>query len=243
TPVWSELVPGVMLPQPVMLPMRLWPPGPSVMIVPREGDWQSVAVPLWILLAAMMVLVRVVGLEAYRPPPPLEAVLAVMVVLVMVAPEPGVRASAAMPPPWVSATLLAMVLLVMCSVEAPVAPVPVLVWMAPPSLLSLLAMVEFWMVSAAEVSELSGVVLRIAALGMPVLPVTVSAASSRVPWLVTVGDPLQLVRQLRVTPETIALAPGVTLSGPCPASIVIVRAVAPLAALIVTLADTIPIPG
>src|SRR5436305_185638 len=38
-----------MAPQPVALPMRLWPPGPSVMRVPPEEDWQSVAVPAWMV--------------------------------------------------------------------------------------------------------------------------------------------------------------------------------------------------
>ena len=90
-----------------------------------------------------------------------------------------------------------------------------MVWIAPPSLLALPAMVEFWMVSWAEVSELSGVVSRIAALGRPLLPVIVSADSSSWPWLVTVGAiPRRLVMQFSVTPVRIALAPGLTFSWP-----------------------------
>ena len=141
------------------------------------------------------------------------------------------------------ATLSAIVLLVMFSVEAPEAPLPVLVWIAPPSLLALPEIVEFWTVSSAEVTELSGVVVRIAALGRLMLPVTVSADSSNSPWLVTVGDPPQLVTQFNVTPVRIASAPGLTFTWPWPASIVTVRALAPAAALIVTLAATVPTPG
>ena len=80
--------------------------------------------------------------------------------------------------------------------------------MAPPSLLSSPETVLSLTVSPADCAELSGVVMRIAELGIEVLPVTVSADRRRCPSSVTVGFPEHPWAQTSETPMRTGLAPG-----------------------------------
>lgn len=75
---------------------------------------------------------------------------------------------------------------------------------------------------------------------MPVLPLTVSPDRTRLPSSVTVGAPAQFVWHLRVTPDTVTSAPGLTVSSPRPASTLVGRALGPS---IVTPAVTVSTPG
>src|SRR5947209_13298741 len=113
----------------------------------------------------MIVLEAVTGLPASIPPPA-AALLAVIVVLLSVVPEPVVFAATATPPPSVSERLFAIVLLVMFKVSGPVAPVPGVDSSPPPRWLALPLIVLFRTVSEAGELEPSGVVLRIAEVGM-----------------------------------------------------------------------------
>jgi hypothetical protein len=104
-------------------------------------------------------------------------------------------------------------------------------------------MVESLTVKEAGVEEFAGVVFKIVESKLW-FPVSASAESVKLPWLVTVGNPKQLfVMQLRLTPETVTTAPGAIDSSPRPASIVTLRAFAPGCASITRLSLTVPIPG
>src|SRR5215212_5110013 len=219
TPTWSPLVPLTRVSQPLPSPIRLWPPGPSVMrTTPPVGDWQSGEAVLAVLPATMVLLSSTVAPASTPIPPPLCAWLPEIVELMTLA----LPKSTFSPPPRMTlpplCPLSASVLLATVTNGAwgVVEPGAVLDWIPPPAPPTKLGLSEIVVSSTVRCAEPSSGD-RFATAGPEVEPLTVSPRRVRVPRLVTFGPQGKSVSptsQARVTPSMFTEAPPGTLTGP-----------------------------